>query len=112
MKTNMSITQTIKEFEKIDMNEWEESYPDKIKSFLLRSHLNYLLEEKKRLEGEIIPSIADKDYSKKGGIEKRLHLHPTLDYRYNGGMIEGFNTAITQQLEHLEEEIKETKELL
>jgi hypothetical protein len=87
------IQKTIKEFEKIDMNEWEESYPDKIKSFLLRSHLNYLLEEKKRLEGEL----------------RDIPYAPETDKMFADRI---FNSAITQQLEHLEEEIKEVKNLI
>jgi hypothetical protein len=66
-------------------------------SAFLRSHLNYLLEEKKRLEGEIIQDADMIPF----GLSAEL---------YSRG--DGFNTAITQQLEHLEEEIKETKKLL
>jgi hypothetical protein len=98
----MSIIQTIKEFEekfvpmKVEFDEeiGHYRYPSsKIISFLLRSHLNYLLEEKKRLEGDI----------------RDIPYAPETDKMFADRI---FNSAITQQLEHLEEEIKEVESLL
>jgi hypothetical protein len=62
-------------------------------SAFLRSHLNYLLEEKKRLEGEL----------------RDIPYAPETDKMFADRI---FNSAITKQLKHLEEEIKEVESLL
>jgi hypothetical protein len=123
----MSITQTIKEFEKLlgdtiidggyDMSNKEDNWlsardaEKRLKSFLLRSHLNYLLEEKKRLEGEIKEKhdwIISKDETEK--LE-----HDDIEWELadiSASIALAFNSAITQQLQHLEEEIEEIKKML
>ena len=87
------------------LNSFEENYgkpcggdydcwPDgeKIKHFLLQTHLSYLLQSKKRLEGEIKTPYAD-------AIDDFEH-------------ITSFNSALTQQIAVLEQEIKEVESLI
>jgi hypothetical protein len=72
---------------------------NKIKSFLLQSHLNYLEEEVKRLEGEkrICPH------------DSHCHCREEKCYIHEEG---GFNSAIKQQIDLKKREIEETKKLL
>ena len=64
---------------------------DDIKDFLLQSHLSYLLQSKKRLEGEIHWSDLEEMPSER---------------------LVGFNSALTQQIAVLEQEIKEVEKMI
>ena len=75
--------------EPFDVNE-RQTCERKIQKFLLQSHLSYLLESKKRLEGEI-------EWAK--GIADFMRSNPKNDF-------------LTQQIAVLEEEIKEVRLLL
>jgi len=71
---------------------WSFKDIEEVKHFLLQTHLSYLLQSKKRLEGEIKTPYAD-------AIDDFEH-------------ITSFNSALTQQIAVLEQEIKEVEELI
>ena len=68
-----------------------------IELFLLTSHLSYLLQSKKRLEGE---------------MKEEYQYHTPEYHECNACDVHTFNSALTQQIAVLEREIKEVEELI
>jgi hypothetical protein len=82
-----------------------DKYDDTV-SFLIKSHLSYLQEEKKRLEGERVDNTENSLYEDMP--ESRNREVTEWHYKIN----EAFNSAIDSEIALKQEQIKEAESLI